>query len=147
SPRVMLYTTATKIIADIHRKVSMKCRACGLPLPNFTWLRNNVLVYESNVIVKREIVDDLCLETTLEILDLNGDQYGHYECRADNILGHSGAFIDIEQGPIVIKKHRTASHQYNSRKDEMNRNERTAHALQLLKPRNKSKNKTNSNER
>ncbi|CAF0950590.1 unnamed protein product [Rotaria sordida] len=121
SPRVMILND--KMTSDIHDTVIVKCHVCSIPeVIQINWLRHDQMIMDVNILIKTQTIDHYqCLESTMEIVDINEYQFGQYECRAENNLGQNFAYIDIQQISRNIKIKQQEFHS-----NEINRNGRTA---------------------
>ncbi|CAF1582463.1 unnamed protein product [Rotaria magnacalcarata] len=96
-PRVMI----KKFINFFIKPVQLNCEICSMPLPQTEWLRNGKsILNEQHFIINTNqisIENEECLLTVLTIHESLHENYGRYECRAENFLGHHSDHIDFNQ--------------------------------------------------
>ncbi|UJR16542.1 hypothetical protein I4U23_003442 [Adineta vaga] len=133
APHVLILNEKIRTLS--HNTVTIQCRICSIPqVEHISWLRDNQVILDMNIDVKIHTIDDQCSESLMKIMDINEHQFGQYECRAENLLGHQSDYIDIQQIPKI---RRVKQKNYP---DEINRNGRTA--LFTNKSLKKKKNQT-----
>ncbi|CAF1293113.1 unnamed protein product [Rotaria sordida] len=135
SPRVLILNEKTRNF--LHETIFVKCRVCSIPqADHIYWFRHDQQITDVNIHIKKQIINDQCSESIMEIVDINEYQFDQYECRGENILGHKSDYIYIQQ----ISKARKVKQKIST--DEINRNERTALLLNKLQKKKKNQTKT-----
>ncbi|CAF1228730.1 unnamed protein product [Rotaria sp. Silwood1] len=106
-PRVII----NKFI-DFHIKpIQLNCQICSIPLSHIEWIKNgknisNEQLFDSQTnLVSME--NEECFMTTLIIHDSSDENYGRYECRAENFLGYHSDHIDFNPKFILQTKSQT----------------------------------------
>ncbi|XP_065905338.1 hemicentin-1-like isoform X4 [Dysidea avara] len=81
--------------------VVFTCTATGIPLPNITWMDENIILMGSDM-----IINDTTIQSTLTLSNLQDDDFDNYTCTATNMFGSDdvtallGTISAITQGPI-----------------------------------------------
>ncbi|KAL0104755.1 hypothetical protein PUN28_016406 [Cardiocondyla obscurior] len=94
-----------KAAANKGINVQLFCKARGSPLPRFTWIFNGKTLLpnatENKYSITHSDLSELYSETTLTIYHVRSHDYGKYECRAQNKMGHStdDILLDVTSPP------------------------------------------------
>ncbi|EZA58762.1 Nephrin [Ooceraea biroi] len=94
-----------KAAANKGINVQLFCKARGSPLPRFTWTFNGKTLLpnatENKYSITHSDLSELYSETTLTIHHVRTQDYGKYECRAQNKMGHSvdDIYLDVTSPP------------------------------------------------
>ncbi|XP_018404360.1 PREDICTED: nephrin-like [Cyphomyrmex costatus] len=94
-----------KAAANKGINVQLFCKARGSPLPHFTWIFNGKTLLpnatEDKYSITHSDLSELYSETTLTIYHVRSQDYGKYECRAQNKMGHSTEeiLLDVTSPP------------------------------------------------
>lgn len=94
-------------IAHVRRTVLFSCIAYGIPLPTFTWRRNDtILRNDSSTIIYQSLTTKrgvTFVKSTLEICSLRVDEdSGVYSCSAVNVATTASASFELEVKGIAI---------------------------------------------
>ncbi|CAF2629613.1 unnamed protein product [Rotaria sp. Silwood2] len=96
SPRVLILNE--KMRNYLHETILVKCRVCSIPqADHIYWLRHDKQIIDVNIHIKKQIINDQCSESIMEIVDINEYQFDQYECRGENILGYKSDYIYIQR--------------------------------------------------
>ncbi|XP_050465209.1 nephrin-like isoform X4 [Cataglyphis hispanica] len=89
-----------KAAANKGINVQLFCKARGSPLPRFTWIFNGKTLLpnatENKYSITHSDLSELYSETTLTIYHVRSQDYGKYECRAQNKMGQSMDEIHLD---------------------------------------------------
>ncbi|XP_011068279.1 PREDICTED: nephrin-like isoform X2 [Acromyrmex echinatior] len=94
-----------KAAANKGINVQLFCKARGSPLPHFTWIFNGKTLLpnatEDKYSITHSDLSELYSETTLTIYKVRSQDYGKYECLAQNKMGHSteNILLDVTSPP------------------------------------------------
>ncbi|XP_018304858.1 nephrin [Mycetomoellerius zeteki] len=94
-----------KAAANKGINVRLFCKARGSPLPHFTWIFNGKTLLpnatEDKYSITHSDLSELYSETTLTIYHVRSQDYGKYECLAQNKIGHSteNILLDVTSPP------------------------------------------------
>ncbi|XP_015436524.1 PREDICTED: nephrin-like [Dufourea novaeangliae] len=99
-PQMINTPLTRKAAANKGINVQLFCKARGSPLPRFSWtfagktLLPNVTEHKYSI--THTDLSELVSESTLTIFRVRSHDYGKYECRATNKMGHSTDTIDLD---------------------------------------------------
>ncbi|XP_014473522.1 PREDICTED: nephrin [Dinoponera quadriceps] len=89
-----------KAAANKGINVQLFCKARGSPLPHFTWIFNGKTLLpnatENKYSITHSDLSELYSETTLTIYHVRSQDYGKYQCRAQNKMGYSTDDIHLD---------------------------------------------------
>ncbi|XP_020290195.1 nephrin isoform X2 [Pseudomyrmex gracilis] len=94
-----------KAAANKGINVQLFCKARGSPLPRFTWIFNGKTLLpnatENKYSITHSDLSELSSETTLTIYHVRAQDYGKYECRAQNKMGQSSddIYLNVTSPP------------------------------------------------
>ncbi|XP_065905337.1 hemicentin-1-like isoform X3 [Dysidea avara] len=85
--------------------VVFTCTATGIPLPNITWMDENIILMGSDM-----IINDTTIQSTLTLSNLQDDDFDNYTCTATNMFGSDdvtallGMVPNITQSPVDMAR-------------------------------------------
>ncbi|XP_076671541.1 sticks and stones isoform X2 [Andrena cerasifolii] len=99
-PQMMNTPLTRRAAANKGINVQLFCKARGSPLPRFAWTFNGKTllpnVTEHKYSITHTDLSELISESTLTIFRVTSHDYGKYECRAMNKMGHSTDIIHLD---------------------------------------------------
>ncbi|XP_043493047.1 nephrin isoform X1 [Polistes fuscatus] len=100
TPEMMNTPLTRKAAANKGINAPLYCKARGSPLPRFTWIFNGRSLLpnatEHKYSITHSDLSELISESTLTIFNVKSHDYGKYECRAENKMGHSLDIIHLD---------------------------------------------------
>ncbi|XP_015186948.1 PREDICTED: nephrin isoform X3 [Polistes dominula] len=100
APEMMNTPLTRKAAANKGISAPLYCKARGSPLPRFTWIFNGRSLLpnatENKYSITHSDLSELISESTLTIINVRATDYGKYECRAENKMGHSLDVIHLD---------------------------------------------------
>ncbi|CAE1245102.1 unnamed protein product [Acanthosepion pharaonis] len=93
----MIFPLTPKFV-DIESQLTWFCQSRAKPLPTYTWFKDGLQINSTQ--------DVIVVNNTLQIINVNGEHAGMYQCAATNIHGttYSSAQLSVLDAVVINRK-------------------------------------------
>ncbi|KAK0090227.1 hypothetical protein PV325_002297 [Microctonus aethiopoides] len=99
-PQMTNTAITKKAAANVGDDVKLYCKARGSPLPKFIWSFGDKTILQNASTEKYKIIrkeqSKLEVQSTLTIVRVTQRDYGKYNCRAQNTVGHTSDVVHLD---------------------------------------------------